>query len=100
MIEGAGKSAPTKCLDFSVIDEVLKISDQQAISTCHQLVNDEGLLVGGSSGLNVFAAQFIANRSDQKHVVVTVLCDSGMKYLSKIYNKEFLSVNGLHHIES
>ena len=100
IIEGAGKSAPTKCLDFSVIDEVLKVSDEQAISACHQLVNHEGLLVGGSSGLNVFAAKQIANRLDRKHVVVTVLCDSGIKYLSKIYNQEFLSKNGLHCIES
>ena len=95
IIEGAGKSAPTKCLDCSVIDEVLKVSDEEAVSTCHQLVKDEGLLVGGSSGLNVFAAKLIANRLDKKHVVVTVLCDSGLKYLSKIYNKEFLSAKGL-----
>ncbi|GGA15771.1 pyridoxal-5'-phosphate-dependent protein [Okeania sp. KiyG1] len=87
IIEGAGKSKPTKCLDFSVIDEVIKISDEEAISTCHQLVNYEGLLVGGSSGLNVFAAKFIANRLDKKGVVVTVLCDSGIKYISKIYRK-------------
>lgn len=90
IIEGAGKSKPTKCLDFSVIDEVIKISDEEAISTCHQLANHEGLLVGGSSGLNVFAAKFIANRLNKKGVVVTVLCDSGIKYISKIYNKEFL----------
>ncbi|MGD1717777.1 PLP-dependent cysteine synthase family protein [Dapis sp. BLCC M172] len=90
IIEGAGKSKPTKCLDFSVIDEVIKISDEEAISTCHQLANDEGLLIGGSSGLNVFAAKFIANRLNKKGVVVTILCDSGIKYISKIYNKEFL----------
>ncbi|NEP73650.1 MAG: cysteine synthase family protein [Okeania sp. SIO2G4] len=95
IIEGAGKSAPTKCLNFSVIDEVVKVSDEEAISTCHQLAKDEGLLVGGSSGLNVFAAKLIANRLDRKQVVVTVLCDSGIKYLSKIYNQEFLSKNGL-----
>ena len=100
IIEGAGKSAPTKCLDFSVIDDVLQVSDEAAVSTCHQLLEYESLLVGGSSGVNVSAAKFIANRSDQKHVVVTVLCDSGVKYLSKIYNKKFLSLNGLHPVES
>ena len=100
IIEGAGKSAPTKCLNFSVIDEVLQVSDEEAVSTCHQLLEYEGLLVGGSSGVNVSAAKFIANRSRQKHVVVTVLCDSGVKYLSKIYNKKFLSLNGLHRIEN
>lgn len=91
IIEGAGKSAPTKCLDLSVIDEVLKIADEDAIATCHQLASREGLLVGGSSGLNVFAAQLIANRLDRNHVVVTILCDSGIKYLSKIYNQDFLN---------
>ncbi|NES70273.1 MAG: hypothetical protein F6K24_36200 [Okeania sp. SIO2D1] len=69
---------------------MMRLSRFQAISTCHQLANDEGLLVGGSSGLNVFAAKFIANRLNKKGVVVTVLCDSGIKYISKIYNKEFL----------
>lgn len=91
IIEGAGKSAPTKCLDFSVIDEVVKVSDEEAVSTCHQLLKNEGLLVGGSSGLNVFAAKLIADRLDKKSVVVTILCDSGIKYLSKIYNQDFLS---------
>ena len=95
IIEGAGKSAPTKCLDFSVVDEVVKVSDEEAVSTCHQLLHNEGLLVGGSSGINVFTAKLIADRLDKKSVVVTILCDSGIKYLSKIYNQDFLSLNNL-----
>ena len=79
IIAGAGKSAPTKCLDFSIIDEVLKVTDEEAISTCHQLSKHEGLLVGGSSGVNVFAAKCIANRLDRKYVVVMVICDNGIK---------------------
>jgi cysteine synthase len=91
IIEGVGKSAPTKCLDFSVIDEVLKVTDEEAVATCHQLAREEGLLVGGSSGVNVFAAKLVANRLSQKDVVVTILCDNGIKYLSKIYNNNYLT---------
>ena len=96
IIEGAGKYTPTKCLNFSVIDEVLKVTDEEAIYTCHQLSRREGLLVGGSSGVNIFAAQTIANRLDRKYVVVTVLCDNGIKYLSKIFDNEFLKSQNLN----
>lgn len=93
IIEGVGKSVPTKCLDFSVIDEVLKVTDEEAVGICHQLAREEGLLVGGSSGINVFAAQLVANRLSRKHIVVTILCDNGIKYLSKIFNSNFLAEN-------
>ncbi len=90
IIEGAGKYKPTKCLDFSLIDEVIQVSDEQAISMCYKLLQTEGILVGGSSGLNIFASKCIAEQLDEESVVVTILCDSGIKYLSKIYNPEFL----------
>ena len=93
LIEGAGKQKPTQCLDFSVIDEVLQVSDQEAISTCHKLAEKESLFVGGSSGINVFAATIVANRLKREDVVVTVLADNGIKYLSKIYDSRFLTQN-------
>jgi cysteine synthase len=96
VIEGAGKSSPTQCLDFSVIDEVIKVTDEQGVSTCHQLSQQEGLLVGGSSGVNVAAAMQVASRLDRQHLVVTILCDNGVKYLSKIYDREFLNSHGVH----
>lgn len=99
IIEGAGKASPTRCLDFSVIDKVLKVTDEEGVSMCHQLSRQEGLLVGGSSGLNVAAAKHIANRLDQSHFVVTILCDNGVKYLSKIYNKEFLTCQDLNPVQ-
>ncbi len=95
LIEGAGKKNPTQCLDFSVIDEVLQVSDQEAISTCHKLAEKEGLFVGGSSGLNVFAATRVANRLKREDIVVTVLADNGVKYLSKIYDPRFLCQNNI-----
>lgn len=93
MIEGAGKSKPTQCLDFSVIDEVIQVADYDAISTCHELAKREGLLLGGSSGINVFAARELARLLPKESMVVTILCDNGIKYLSKIYNRSFLVEN-------
>ncbi|MEM8610630.1 MAG: cysteine synthase family protein [Cyanobacteria bacterium P01_H01_bin.105] len=90
IIEGAGKSKPTQCLDFSVIDEVIQVADYDAISTCHELAKREGLLLGGSSGINVFAARELARLLPKESTVVTILCDNGIKYLSKIYNQSFL----------
>lgn len=95
IIEGAGKGAPTQCLNFSVIDRVIKVSDRDAVATCHALAKEKGIIVGGSSGLNVFAAQNLAKELGSGNVVVTVLCDHGSKYLSKIYNPEFLKSKNL-----
>lgn len=89
LIEGAGKSEPTRCTDFSLIDEVINISDQEAINCCHRLLQTEGLFIGGSSGLNIAAAEKIASKSHNA-MVVSILCDHGIKYMSKIYNPEFL----------
>lgn len=97
IIEGSGKSKPTQCLDFSVIDEVIQVSDHDAISTCHDLAKCEGLLLGGSSGINVTAATRVASLLNQESMVVTVLCDNGIKYLSKIYSKNFLSNKRSNH---
>lgn len=93
IVEGAGKSKPTSCLDCRVIDAVYSTTDQESIDVCYKLANEKGLLVGGSSGLNVHAAIVLANSLGPESNVVTVLCDSGVKYLSKIYNPEFLHKN-------
>ncbi|TQV77365.1 cysteine synthase family protein [Aliikangiella marina] len=95
IIEGAGKSKPTPCLNFNVIDDVVKVNDQEAINMCYKLANTNGLLVGGSSGLNVHAAVEIANSLTSEHIIVTLLCDNGVKYLSKIFNSRFLTQNNI-----
>jgi len=95
IIEGAGKSKPTDCLNFNVIDDVQKVADQDSINMCHRLARHCGLLVGGSSGLNVHASLQLANKLTSNQTVVTILCDNGVKYLSKIYNSEFLLNNGI-----
>lgn len=95
IIEGAGKSKPPACLDFSLIDDVISVTDQQAVEMCYRLAQIKGILVGGSSGLNVYAAVSLAEKLTPKDTVVTVLCDNGVKYLSKIYNTEFLSQHNI-----
>jgi cysteine synthase len=89
LIEGAGKDKPTKCTDFSLIDEVVNISDSEAVNCCHQLAKTEGLITGGSSGLNI-AACFKLSETLNQGVIVSILCDHGIKYLSKIYDSSFL----------
>lgn len=88
-VEGVGKSSIPGAMDFSVIDDVLTIADTDSFRVCHRLACEEGLLVGGSSGLNVFAALDLASRVPEGSVVATLLVDSGVKYLSKIYNPEW-----------
>lgn len=95
IIEGAGKSKPTSNLDCSLIDEVYSVNDQDSIETCHKVAKEKGLLLGGSSGLNIYAAVQLANRLGPDDMVVTILCDNGVKYLSKIYNSEYLNDNNV-----
>lgn len=96
IIEGAGKTEPTSCTDFSLIDDVIDVSDKEAVACCKQLATKEGFFVGGSSGLNLAACLKMSKRLD-KGIIVTILCDNGVKYLSKIYNPAFLQE---HRIEA
>jgi len=95
LIEGVGKDTVPGALDISIVDEVIVVTDQQAFDMCHRLCQTEGVLAGGSAGMNLHAAIEVANRATEPCTVVTVLCDSGVKYLSKVYNPEFLENNGL-----
>eukprot|EP00467_Chlorarachnion_reptans_P013006 CAMPEP_0114513844 /NCGR_PEP_ID=MMETSP0109-20121206/15814_1 /TAXON_ID=29199 /ORGANISM="Chlorarachnion reptans, Strain CCCM449" /LENGTH=405 /DNA_ID=CAMNT_0001693799 /DNA_START=273 /DNA_END=1490 /DNA_ORIENTATION=- len=90
-VEGVGKENIPGAMDFGVIDDAIRVSDSDAFKMCHTLAQTEGVMAGGSGGLNVFAAIKIANEAtDQDTTVVTVLPDSGIKYLSKIYNPEWV----------
>jgi len=96
LVEGVGKDSIPLCFDTKVIDDVIIVEDENSFSMCHHLAQTEGLLVGGSSGTNVYACKVIADSlpDDGKHyTIVTPLVDSGVKYLSKVYNKEWLANN-------
>ena len=82
-IQGIGANFVPKNLNKSVIDEFLDVSDEDAFSVAMDLATKEGLLVGISSGANVFAANLLAKRDENKDkTIVTILCDTGERYLS------------------
>jgi len=91
LVEGVGKDSIPGTLNFDVVDEMFEVSDQQAFDTCHLLAQTEGLFVGGSSGLNVYAAVKIGNSAPAGATIVTVMPDIGVKYLSKVYNTDYLT---------
>jgi len=81
-IQGIGAGFQPGVLDRSVLDEIVTVSDEDAYATSARLTRDEGLLLGISSGANVFAAVRIAERLGAGKTVVTMLCDTGERYLS------------------
>lgn len=95
-VEGIGGDKIPSSLHFDVIDEWLTVTDSDAMTMARRLAREEGLLVGGSTGVNVVAALEVARRlDDPQALVVTVLCDTGERYLSKVYSDEWLRENQL-----
>jgi len=90
-VEGIGKDMLAGCIDFAVIDEVMMLSDEEAFDAARQLAAQEGILGGGSAGANIWGCMALARRIDTPKVIVTVIPDSGLKYLSKFYNPEWLA---------
>jgi cysteine synthase A len=88
--EGIGQGRVTGNLDGARIDDAFQIPDSEMLPICYDLVQSEGLLLGGSSGINVAGAIRLARELGPGKTIVTVLCDSGSRYQSKLYNPEFL----------
>jgi cysteine synthase A len=93
--EGIGQSRVTGNLDGVTIDHAERISDAEALPIVFDLLAHEGLSLGGSSGINVASAIRTARRLGPGHTIVTILCDSGSRYQSKLFNPEFLRGKGL-----
>jgi cystathionine beta-synthase len=94
-VEGIGNDKIPSTLDFSVIDDFRTVSDLDAFRMARRITREEGMLVGGSTGLNVQVAVDVAREVDDPEAcVVAILCDTGERYLSKLYNDEWLRANG------
>jgi len=93
--EGIGTSRITENLADTPVDDALMIPDSDAVPMVYRLLQEEGFFVGASTGINVCAAVEVARRLGPGHTVVTVLCDSGRNYQSRLFNPEWLQDKGL-----
>ena len=88
--EGIGQGRITANLEGAPVDIAYQIPDEEALPIVFDLAQNEGLLLGGSSGINVAGAIRLARDLGPGHTIVTVLCDLGARYASKLFNPEFL----------
>ena len=93
--EGIGNSRVTENLADTEIDDSVQITDQEMVDMCYTLLRKDGWFFGSSSGINLAAAVKVAERLGPGHTVVTILCDDGGKYQSRLYNPEFLATKNL-----
>ena len=93
--EGIGQGRITRNLEGAVIDRAYRIEDAEACEIVHRLVPEEGLCLGASSGVNIAGAMRLARDLGRGSTVVTILCDLGTRYQSKLYNAAFLRSKSL-----
>jgi len=93
--EGIGQSRVTKNLEGVAVDRAWRIPDQDALTILYQLLREEGLFLGLSSGINIAGAVRMALERGPGQTITTILCDSGAKYQSRLFNTEWLTANGL-----
>ncbi|WP_310475655.1 cysteine synthase A [Sandarakinorhabdus sp.] len=93
--EGIGQSRITGNLDGLQVDAQFRVPDAEGLAWVRRLNAEEGLCLGLSSGINVAGAVRLARHMGPGHVIVTILCDSGLRYLSTIYNPDWLAAKGL-----
>ncbi len=93
-VEGVGEDHLTKAMDFSLVNDMIQFNDQNCFDTARLLAKEEGIFGGGTAGANVWAALQLASRLTEPAVIVTVCPDNGAKYLSKMYNDEWMKEKG------
>lgn len=93
--EGIGQGRVTANLEGAVIDDAYKIPDEELVPIVFKLIEDEGFVLGGSSGINVAAAIRLARDLGRGHIIVTILCDGGARYQSRLFNADFLREKNL-----
>jgi len=93
--EGIGQGRVTGNIDGAPIDDAFQIPDSEALPLVFDLLKEEGLCLGGSSGINIAGAIRLAKELGPGHTIVTILCDFGTRYQSKLFNPRFLREKGL-----
>ncbi|MAA49609.1 MAG: cysteine synthase A [Gammaproteobacteria bacterium] len=95
MTEGIGNSRVTGNLAPAKIDDAIQVDDQEMVDMVYRMLQQEGWFFGSSSGINLGAAVKIAKDLGPGHTIVTILCDGGSKYQSRLYNPDFLAERDL-----
>ncbi len=93
--EGIGTSRVTANMENAPVDDAIQIDDAEAVRVVYQLLRKEGLFMGGSVGINVGAAVALAKQMGPGHTIVTVLCDGGARYQSRLFDRQWLTSKGL-----
>jgi len=95
VLEGVGIGRLPGIFEKGPIDDIIRIDDREALGAMWQIIRREGLFVGGSSGLSVAGAVKVARQIGPGKTIVTVLCDSGRNYMSKVFNEDWMKAQGL-----
>ena len=93
--EGIGTGRITKNFEKAIIDEAFQTDDSEALNIVYDLIKKQKIILGGSSGINIAGAIKLAKKMGPGKTIVTILCDHGKRYASKIFNKEFLKSKNL-----
>ncbi|MEL7310563.1 MAG: cysteine synthase A [Pseudomonadota bacterium] len=93
--EGIGNSRITENLAGTKINWSCQVPDSEALPIVYDLIRDEGLLLGGSSGINLAGAVRLARELGPGHTIVTILCDGGLRYKARLFNRAYLAERGL-----
>ncbi len=93
-LEGLGEDMLVKCMDFSVVDDFIQVTDRDGFLTTRRLAREEGIFAGGSSGAALWAALQVGETYGKGKDIVVVLPDHGNRYLSKLYNDDWMRENG------
>ena len=93
--EGIGSSRITSNMQGAPADDAIQVDDYECVRVVYQLLRKDGLFLGGSTGINVGAAVALAKQMGPGHTIVTILCDSGTRYQSRLFNQEWLASKGL-----
>tara|TARA_B110000240_G_scaffold194240_1_gene241529 strand:+ start:544 stop:1539 length:996 start_codon:yes stop_codon:yes gene_type:complete len=93
--EGIGTGRITKNFDKALVDDAFQTNDVEALNIVYDLIENQKIVLGGSSGINIAGAIKLAKKMGPGKTIVTILCDHGKRYASKIFNKEFLKSKDL-----